>query len=185
MNMDDRQLLLLGLLRIQDMHGYQLNQFLEEHLEFLPSFKPPTAYYTLEKMAEKGLVKTHSEQTGNRPTRQIFGITPAGEQRFQELLRRNLANYEPIETADDIGIGFLNNLPIPEARQLVAQKQAIVQERLNRVQRAAERLSPENASHLSLVRNIRQLETDLSWLAQVEIWLHSRTAQQSDSTGKE
>lgn len=171
MNVENRKLLLLGLLRIQEMHGYQLNQFLEEHLDFLTSLKPSTAYYTLEKMAQEGLVETRTEQAGNRPTRQVYGITAAGEAKFQRLLRRNLARYHPTESADDIGIGFLVDLPEDEARSLLDQKRVAIQSRLHRMEEVAERMDPDDVMHLSVARILRQLQSDLAWLDQVEAWL--------------
>ncbi|RME63941.1 MAG: PadR family transcriptional regulator, partial [Caldilineae bacterium] len=119
--------MLLGLLRVQAMHGYQLNQFLEEHMDFMPSIKPSTVYYGLERLAEEGLVITREEQAGNRPTRQIYEITPAGEAEFQRLLRENLRRYDPGESADDIGIAFLSALPAGEVYPWLAEKRAAIQ----------------------------------------------------------
>jgi DNA-binding PadR family transcriptional regulator len=177
MKSDDRQLLLLGLLRIQEMHGYQLNQFLEEHLDFIANLKPATAYYTLEKMAERGLVEVHLEQAGNRPPRQIYTITAQGEQHFQELLRRNLARYDMQESADDIGIAFLADLPMDEARRLLAQKREMIEAKLAKIQDAASRVSVSDATHLSLLRAESHLQSDLAWLKQVEAWLVAQNQQ--------
>lgn len=171
MRMDDRKLLLLGLLRVQAMHGYQLHQFLEEHLDFLPGLKAPTAYYTLEKMAAEGLVISHEEQAGNRPVRQIYTITPAGEAEFRRLLRSNLSRYDPGESADDIGIGFLAELPPEEVRACLAQKRAAIQARLAHYQEVLARLGEEDGMHLSLRREVMRCQADLAWLDQVEAWL--------------
>jgi len=56
----DRQLLLLGLLRRQEMHGYQLNEFIEEKMHFCIDLKKPTAYYLLDKLAQEGLLISRS-----------------------------------------------------------------------------------------------------------------------------
>ena len=180
MDLQNRQLLLLGLLRIQTMHGYQLNQFLEEHLDFMTSLKPSTAYYTLERMAAEGLVEAHAEQAGNRPTRQIYAITPAGEIRYRELLRRNLASYDPCESADAIGIAFLADLPPEEARQLLAEKRALIQDRLDKILAAEDRVDAASATHLSLERVKRQHQLDLEWLSEVEAWLERALAQEAE-----
>jgi DNA-binding PadR family transcriptional regulator len=52
----DRQLLLLGLLRRQEMHGYQLNEFIEEKMHSCIDLKKPTAYYLLDKLAQAVLM---------------------------------------------------------------------------------------------------------------------------------
>jgi len=43
----ERELLLLGLLRKREMHGYQLSEFLETHLAIFFDIKKATAYNLL------------------------------------------------------------------------------------------------------------------------------------------
>lgn len=171
MSIEDRKLLLLGLLRIQAMHGYQLNQFLDEHLDFIASLKPSTAYYSLERMAEEGLVQTHAEQPGRRPARQIYDITAAGETLYQELLRGNLARYDVGESGDDIGIGFLVDLPRVEAEACLAQKRAILQGKIEQFEEMAGRLALSDATHLTVRRTLHRLRADEVWLDEVAGWL--------------
>ena len=179
MQTDDRQLLLLGLLRTQEMHGYQINQFLEEHLDFMATLKPSTAYYALDKMAEAGLVRTFSEQEGNRPTRQVYAITEAGEVHFQSLLRRNLARYETRDSGDDIGVSYLSELPKADAVDLLAQKQTQIAGLLARVKTVEAHVSPDDAIHLTLKRAVMQLQVDLDWLEEVQRWLEQHQSNNS------
>jgi|GEM_PF-247036 len=171
MSLKERKLLLLGLLRIQAMHGYQLNQFLDEHLDFIASLKPSTAYYTLERMAEEGLVQTHAEQPGRRPARQIYDITPAGETLYQKLLRENLSGYAIGENGDDIGIGFLADLPPAEAEACLAQKRAILQAKIAQFEEVVGLASLSNATHLTVRRTLHRLRADEAWLGEVGQWL--------------
>ena len=46
----ERELLLLGVLRKREMHGYQLSEFLEAHLGMFFDLKKATAYNLLRKM---------------------------------------------------------------------------------------------------------------------------------------
>lgn len=177
MSGEDRKLLLLGLLRIQAMHGYQLNQFLDEHLDFIASLKPSTAYYTLERMAEEGLVQTHAEQPGRRPARQIYDITPAGETLYQELLRGNLSRYDMGESGDDIGIGFLADLPGGEAEACLAQKRAILQAKIEQFEEMAGRSTLSDATHLTVRRTLHRLRADEVWLDEVASWLTSASGE--------
>lgn len=120
----EKKLFLLGLLRAQDMHGYQLNEFIEGALAMCVSLKRPTAYYTLNKLHEEGLVAYTEEQEGNRPPRRVYGITPAGEAAFQTLLREELGNYRPTELEGDISMAYLDVLAPAEALTLLAQRRA-------------------------------------------------------------
>ena len=171
MSQEDRKLLLLGLLRIQAMHGYQLNQFLDEHLDFIASLKPSTAYYTLERMAEEGLVRTHAEQPGRRPARQIYDITAEGERLYQKLLRENLSHYTMGENNDDIGIGFLADLPQDEAQTCLAHKCGILQGKIAQFEEMAGRVALSDATHLTIRRALHRLRADEVWLDEVGIWL--------------
>lgn len=182
MQTDDRQLLLLGLLRTQEMHGYQLNQFLDEHLDFMANLKPSTAYYALDKMAEAGWVQTTKEQEGNRPTRQVYAITPAGEAHFQKLLRRNLARYEALESGDDIGISYLLDLPQAEAVDLLTQKQSHIADRLARLKAVEAHVKTTDAIHLTLKRTTLLLQADLHWLEDVLAWVRTTNQTQPSQT---
>ena len=62
----ERKLLLLGMLRENEMYGYQLNEFLETHLGSAVQLKKPTAYNLLNKMAADGWISYREEQEGNR-----------------------------------------------------------------------------------------------------------------------
>lgn len=160
----DKRLLLLGLLGIQKMHGYQLQQFLDEHMQFLASLKASSAYYTLERMAEEGLVEAQSERSGNRPVRQVYCLTPSGEARFRELLHENLASYDGEEGGDDIGIAFLESLTAGEAASLLGKKRELLRGRLAEVTRALSEVRTAEPVHLPLVRMRYRLEADLRWL---------------------
>ena len=167
MDNTDKRLLLLGLLRIQKMHGYQLQQFLDEHMQFLSTLKASTAYYTLERMAEEGLVEAKSERAGNRPTRQVYCLTVQGEERFNELLEENLASYDFEETADDIGVAFLTSLPSAKARKLLASKRTRIEEKLAEVRAALGKVGEAETLHLFLLRARLKLEVDLQWIDEV------------------
>src|SRR5690606_5170873 len=67
--MDERELLLLGLLRAQSQHGYQINEFIEKNLRRVTDMKKATAYAILDRLARDGHAVTHREQEGNRPPR--------------------------------------------------------------------------------------------------------------------
>jgi DNA-binding PadR family transcriptional regulator len=115
----DRQLLLLGLLRNQEMHGYQINEFIDQQMAFCVDLKRSTAYYLLDKLCREGYVSEEVERAGNRPERRVYRITPAGEAYFQRLLRHNLAAFTPPIYGEDIGVIFQHHLPPEETTRLL------------------------------------------------------------------
>ena len=124
---DDRALLLLGVLMNQSQHGYQINDFIERALCEVATMKKPTAYALLDRLASAGHISVHSEQEGNRPPRKVYSITASGRALFAALLRENLAAFDAPTFAGDIGLMFLNYLPLPDAI-------AALQERLARIE---------------------------------------------------
>jgi len=160
----DKKLLLLGLLRNGSMHGYQLNEFIESTLATCVRIKRPTAYYVLNKMKADGWVYETEQQTGNRPPRHVYGITPAGESAFQELLRQNLAGYEAVQFSGDVGLAFLDELPAAEGLALLQRRRDALQ-----AHREATQSIPVHPGSLQLTieHQMRHLTAELAWLDEV------------------
>lgn len=128
--MNDNELLLLGLLMNQSQHGYQLNEFIEKELAHITYIKKGNAYATLERLDKEGLVTVKLDQEGNRPLRKVYSITEAGEQKFFQLLRQNLGGSERLIFGGDIGLMFLDHLPLPEVIECLQNRLAQVKEKL-------------------------------------------------------
>lgn len=158
----DRQLLLLGLLRGQEMHGYQLNEFIDRQMAFCVDLKRSTAYYLLDKLCREGLVSQELGREGNRPERRIYRITPAGEQRFQELLRHNLAEYAPPMYGIDIGVIYQGHLPAAEAAGLLHERRAAMLAHRAELEGLRATLPP---GHSAVVEHhLVHLDAELAWL---------------------
>jgi DNA-binding PadR family transcriptional regulator len=173
----ERKLLLLGLLRGHEMHGYQLNEFIDSHLEAIVHLKKPTAYRLLARMADDGWVTYREEREGNRPPRRVFAITPEGEAAFQRLLRQCLADYQPIDFRRNIGLLFLHAVPSDEAVELLQNRRASV---AGVLKRARAHQGHDEGSALMLSHQTRHLATELEWLDQVIIQFVSQASRSSD-----
>lgn len=157
----DRQLLLLGILRQQEMHGYELHDFIDHNLASCTDMKKSTAYYLLKKMEEAGFISQETKREGNRPPRQVYHLTPAGEAEFQRLLRENLSHYAQAYFTSDIGLVFLDDLEPEEALQLLNKRRS----ELARALSAAEKI-PGHKGGLQLVFDhmVHHLTSELDWL---------------------
>ncbi len=157
----NRELLLLSLLRRQEMHGYQINEFLNRDLAACTDLKKPTAYFLLNKMAAQGWVAQEETREGNRPPRRVYRLTPEGETAFQDLLRENLASHAPIYFDDDIGLMALDALPADEARALLQQRRAGLAAALTEAQAAP----PHGGSLQWIIQHrIHHLSSELAWV---------------------
>lgn len=161
---DDRALLLLGVLMGQDQHGYQINEFIERALCRVTTMKKPTAYALLDRLAAGGFVSVSREQSGNRPPRKVYSITPEGRALFSELLRESISNTSKVIDEGDIGLMLLSYLDREEAirglQQRLASLDALLAERPN-VPPHGSKISVDLAlDHLRAIRL-----ADRAWLA--------------------
>lgn len=177
----ERQLLILGLLLNENMHGYQLNEHIEHTLGFYTDLKKPTLYYTLDKLEKQGYVRPQIEQEGNRPERRVYEVTAAGRAYFLDLLRRTLGDFAHVTYGDDIAIAFMDQLPAAECRRLLAEKRQKTQVVLDRL-----RSSPPHGGSFQYViaHHITHLEAEVKWLDDV-LKVLNQTSRQSRSLSDE
>jgi len=167
----EKKLLLLGLLRRQEMHGYQLNEFIDNNLALCTDLKKPTAYYLLDKMSAEGLIRAETEQEGNRPPRRVYRLTETGEAAFQALLRENLSAYAHVNFPGDIGLAFLDGVTPGEALPLLLEQRQKAQVRLAEIQTV-----PVHGGSLQLVfsHQAHHLQAELAWLDEIIQILQSK-----------
>jgi len=166
----ERELLLLGLLRGREMHGYQIYEFIDDSLGVNVHLTKSTTYRLLNTMADEGWVTSREEQEGNRPSRRIYSITPQGEDAFQGLLRQSLAGYRPIDLVGDVALLFLDTLPNAEALALLRERRAAV---ANLLQAALAREEDSGGSAWLLQRRRYHLRTELGWMDELIVRLGS------------
>jgi DNA-binding PadR family transcriptional regulator len=174
----ERELLLLGVLRRQGMHGYQVHEFIDRYLASCTDLKKPTAYFLLDKLAKAGWITAEQVREGHRPPRRIYRLTTQGEAEFQRLLRENLAAYEPAYFVSDIGVAFLDDVPAGEAQERLHQRRAILAAEL-----AAARAAPQHPGSLQWLveHRTRHLQAELDWLD--EVLGRLRSADLGDAAG--
>lgn len=80
-------LVILGLLRKEDMYGYQLVQETQKQSGGRITTQEGSLYPVLYKLVDQGLISDRRVQVGRRMTRVYYHLEPAGEHRLQELLR--------------------------------------------------------------------------------------------------
>lgn len=103
-------MLLLGLLTTQDRHGYEINEFIERQLHCVTNLKKATAYQLLDRLEQHGLIGSRLEQHGQRPSRKVYTLTPAGHTHFLELLAAQAQYVSPLMLAGNVPIMFWEHL---------------------------------------------------------------------------
>jgi DNA-binding PadR family transcriptional regulator len=164
--MDHNALLLLGLLRTQSQHGYQLFDFIERNLSRITNLKKPTAYAMLDRFYKDGLVDVRVEQEGNRPPRKVFELTESGQTRFLELLQETLSNVAVQNTTGDVGLMFLDQLQPLEQRSCLQKRLSELQVRVNALERVPDHAHGSSVN-FAIQHQLTLLRADRDWHAQL------------------
>lgn len=162
--MESNELLLLGLLDQQDMHGYKLHELLEHQLHFVSDLKRPTAYRLLEYLLRRGMVEREPEREGRRPERMVYHITAAGRARFDKLLREQLARAEPVIHSGNVALLFSDRVPRDERLGLLERRRGGVEEHRGLMASIVAAHPEGTAVRLAMEHDLAHLETELSWL---------------------
>ena len=87
-------LVILALLKREDMYGYQLVQETAQSSSGRIVTQEGSLYPVLYKLLEQGYISDRKVLVGKRMTRIYYHLEPSGEQRLRELIRE----YEEIST---------------------------------------------------------------------------------------
>lgn len=166
----DKTLLLLGILRSHQSHGYELHALLSSPLAPIAIGKA-NAYQILNQFEESGWVTASEEREGNRPPRRVYTLTPAGEEVFQKLLRERLTVHTPANHADSVSLNFLDLLPVAEAVALLSVRLDAVQQRLDEIQ---EQTSEGTDGHYGVEYLLNYAQFERDWLQELIGRLNAR-----------
>lgn len=126
------RLLILGLLSLRPMSGYQIQQYLQlSKVDQWSDILPGSIYHALKKLDSDGLITLQStEQTGMR-TKAIYAITEAGRQEYRRLLREAWRT-PPRSLPSDfyLLLSFVDDLPRAEVIQSLQDSIAQLEEAL-------------------------------------------------------
>ncbi len=167
----ERELLLLGFLRRENMHGYKLNEFIERDMAACTDLKKPTAYFLLDRMAKLGWISMRETREGNRPPRRVYRVTARGEAEYQKMLRENLAAFIETKFPGDVGLGFADDLDVNDVLPLLAERRTALAAKLTELNAV-----PEHSGSLQLIVSHQQfhLDAELRWLDQVVAQFESK-----------
>ncbi|GAA4824349.1 hypothetical protein GCM10023353_36770 [Tomitella cavernea] len=115
------ELAILGLLHESPMHGYELRKRLTGLLGAFRAFSYGSLYPTLKRMQAHGLIADEEGADGvvRRRARKVYRLTPAGKERFAELV----ADTGPQNYTDDgfgVHLAFFSRTPA-EARMRILE----------------------------------------------------------------
>lgn len=94
-------LAVLGVLRKEPMHGYEIAGFFEKRgLDIWLKMKKPSVYKALNRLEEKEMIWGEFQQSGNNPPKKVFTITDSGAEYFLKLLDETFMNDDRQDPKD-------------------------------------------------------------------------------------
>ncbi len=168
---------MLGLLKAQDMHGYELKKRLADIFGFAAAVSFGSLYPALARLEAAGavdVVSTTAESGGDRHAaerattrrRKVYRITPQGVQIFTDLLTSSLEGVED-DRSFNLRLAFAHYLP-PDARLgLLERRRVVLGERLSKLALRARAKMDDRYMRILWERQQDFLTRDLSWLDQL------------------
>ena len=163
------EMAVLGLLNEAPMHGYELRKRLNSHFGWGRALSYGSLYPCLKAMLRHGWISEHSPEvaaTSLRRAKIVYRLTPAGEDRFRELL----AEGGPSTWEDDnfgVHFAFFARTDTAVRLRILEGRRRRLEERLDRVQAQLERTQERLDGYaLELHRHgVESVEREVHWLS--------------------
>ena len=187
------EIAVLGLLKEQPLHGYELKKRLSETLGFLWGVSYGSLYPALRRLEREGAIEVvaepaapappiaatgsltgdlaaarHGAPRGPKPsrrTRKAYRITPAGITRFEELLLADDPHTDD-DKAFALKLAFCSDLPAPARIELLERRHVALLTRLNQSRRATATRNDRYSRSL-VEHRTRSIQRDLEWVEEL------------------
>jgi DNA-binding PadR family transcriptional regulator len=129
------ELAILGLLKEQPMHGYQLSRELGDALGGFWRVSYGSLYPTLRRLEKAGDVESvpNPQTAGAGRRKNVYRITEHGEQTFLQLLQETPHDNQSEDQRFRVRLAFFRYLP-PETRiRLLERRRAFLEDRLSTI----------------------------------------------------
>jgi DNA-binding PadR family transcriptional regulator len=187
------EIAVLGLLKEQPLHGYELKKRLSETLGFLWGVSYGSLYPALRRLEREGAIEVVAEPTpkaapiaptgsvkgdlaaarrgaarGPKPsrrTRKAYRITPAGVAQFEALLLADDPHADE-DKAFALKLAFCSDLPASARIELLERRRVALLTRLNQSGRATATRNDRYTRSIAEHR-ARSIQRDLEWIGEL------------------
>jgi DNA-binding PadR family transcriptional regulator len=129
--MSKYELVVMGFLLDQPMHGYQINQYVKVHrMDSWAKISPPMIYKTLFALDREGMVVSRREREGLMPERRVYRLTPKGADRLANLVEKSLLDKNITYDLSNLAYFFIFALDKEKALECLRQKKVLLEKTL-------------------------------------------------------
>lgn len=165
--MIEHELILLGLLKENPKHGYEIKKKIKEIVSLFGGMDFKSIYYPLQILEKKGFLTKHTSKFGKRPQRFIYELTPKGKIKFQDLLTRNFLDFKRPRFSLDLSLYFLDYIQPDIAKRRLRARSAILKKLVKSLQHSINSLKKKKSASLVYIleHNLQMVETELKFLS--------------------
>ncbi len=127
------RLMVLGLLKRKPMHGYEMQQSLQQSkADQWADILPGSIYYALKQMQKEGLVKVSAHESTGQRGKAVYEITEAGVEELHRLLQEAWSVSKlSLPTTLYTALSFLDELPLENILEAIENQMVELENKLN------------------------------------------------------
>ncbi len=164
------EVVVLGLLAEESMHGYDLIERARERgMGCWAEVGKASIYQALHRLERAGAIVGRSQEGPEGPDRRVYRISGTGRRRLRAGLAERFETLAPYETDGGLALGFVHLLPAADARRAVDARERAIRALLDAV--AAERAGMADAggagwtvADAMLDRQAALAKAELTWI---------------------
>jgi DNA-binding PadR family transcriptional regulator len=157
------QSILLGFLTFGPRHPYELYQEFSRDLGRVWDIGQSHLYAYLKQLAESRLAEVKVETPSKRPARNVYTITPAGQEAFLHWLHQPTQHVRHIRLEFLARLYFFRRLKLPGLEQLILSQKTLLQTRIESLSLA---IAEADDEYWRLVLEFRrgEMQAVVGWL---------------------
>lgn len=163
------KLVILGLLTMQPLSGYDIKKFIEKSIDHFWSESNGQLYPTLNKLVQENLISLDQKTKNGKKIIHLYSITDQGHSLLEEWLKGSTERKNIHRDEELLKLFFGMSTSKETSIELLQKRQKRVQEKLDHYKAIQEELqkridSPKNLFALLTLKNgICHAQADLQW----------------------
>jgi PadR family transcriptional regulator AphA len=165
--------LILGALAGGPLHGYDLYQYLEEHLGRIWTLGRSQTYALLSRMEQAGLVAHERQAQEKRPDRKVFSLTPTGRKKVSLWVKTPVNHVRDLRLEFLAKIHFLKLSDQKLLKKLIESQEGVCKDKLSKI-KERKRSATADIECLTCDFRLSQTKAALLWLEDLKGQLKNR-----------
>jgi DNA-binding PadR family transcriptional regulator len=168
--MSKYELVVMGFIQDQPMHGYHINRQVKIYrMDSWAKISPPMIYKTLTNLDRDGMIISRREREGLMPERRVYRLTPRGKERLAKLVEKSLLDKNITYDLSNLAYFFIFALDKDRAIQCLKQKRILLERTLASLKKRLEEYRGKTPANRFLVleKDYDRFQSELRHLNQM------------------